>query len=258
MIITEYVLVADTPMLESNIFEQINQWKTHNQNHANQVFRSNSLTDDEYEEVQTLLDTMKAAEEYADYKKSFDRLCHFCHILPRGVIITKHELKKGKQPNSNLLYIEYNYNTKKIDLPEGVTLYHLSRVAGIKKLIPAFKSKFSLRAAAAKGYLYDKPRVYFTIRKNMPKFLADYKLSEKVHMYVCKKNIKQVYVDPLVWTSLQGAVYVETNQPVDVQEINNGIIDKILDKETPVEESCNIDLDEFCKIFSESGLELDG
>lgn len=252
MILTEYIPVGDQALQESGFFDQINSWKTHNQNHKNSVYRSDCVSDDDYDLMKSYLEIMKYAEKYGDYKKAFNEFCKMCHILPTGVIITKHELKRGKT-DKNSIYVEYNYNTKKITLPDNVTLYHLSRVSGIKKLIPTFKSKFSLRAAASKGYLYDRPRVYFTIRKNMPKFLADYKFNEKVHLYVCKKDIKQVYVDPLVWSGIQGAVYVESNQPIEVQEINNGIIDKILDRETPVEEK---ELNEFCSMFVDSGLEI--
>ena len=54
----------------------------------------------------------------------------------------------------------------------------------------------------------------------MPKFLADYGVAEKMHKYECKQDIKEVYVDPLVWNgNLQGAVYVETNNPIPVEEM---------------------------------------
>ena len=93
-------------------------------------------------------------------------------------------------------------------------LYHISKVEGIKELIPVFRGK------SATGYMYDKPRIYFTIHKEMPKFLADYGVAEKMHKYECKRDIKEVYVDPLVWNgNLQGAVYVETNNPVPVEEM---------------------------------------
>ena len=45
-------------------------------------------------------------------------------------------------------------------------------------------------------------------------------LLKKMHKYECKQDIKEVYVDPLVWNgNLQGAVYVETNNPIPVEEM---------------------------------------
>jgi hypothetical protein len=54
----------------------------------------------------------------------------------------------------------------------------------------------------------------------MPKFLADYSPTEKVHKYECKENIRDVYVDPLVWNGkIQGAVYVESYKNIPVEEM---------------------------------------
>lgn len=253
----EYILVADDALLETNFFEEIDRWKTSNQNHAIQKFKSTQLSDDDYERVKLCIETMKdSMVEYPEYKKAFDRFCYFCHIVPRGVIIRSFDLKYGK-PNHHSLYVEYTYNTKKMELPEGTTLYHMSKVGGITELLPFFQGK------AAKGYLYDKPRIYFTIRKNMPKFLADYKFNEKLHMYVCKEKIKYVYVDPLVWSNIQGAVYVETNKPIKVEEVTKSSINRIMNmitggkkddsKEEPVEESA-FDIDHFMGFVTENGL----
>lgn len=257
----DFLIVADDTLLETNFFEEIDRWKTSNQNHSIQKFKSTRLSDDEYERMKLCIDTMKGTEDYAEYKKAFDRFCYFCHIVPRGVIIRSFDLKKGK-PDHHTLYVEYTYNTKKMELPEGTTLYHMSKVGGIKELLPFFQGK------AARGYLYDKPRIYFTIRKNMPKFLADYKPNEKLHMYICKENIKHVYVDPLVWSNLQGAVYVETNKPIKVEEVTESSIDKIMNmitggrhkaesEEKPVDESADFDIDHFLNFVTENGLILE-
>jgi hypothetical protein len=54
----------------------------------------------------------------------------------------------------------------------------------------------------------------------MPKFLADYKWYEKMHKYECKANVNEIYVDPLVPVgAIQGALYVETNKPIPVEEM---------------------------------------
>ncbi len=215
----EDVYYDDLDLLEESVLsdylDNLRKWKTANQNHSKKVFKSNTLTDEEYEKVKELIDIMKTEEDYKEYKKAFDKFCSFCHIVPRGTIICKYEVKKGSKDNNNSLYAEFAYNTKKIQLPKELGLFHMSKVEGIKELRPFFRGK------SQKGYLYDKPRIYLTIREKMPKFLADYKLTDKLHKYKVKGEIKDAYVDPLVWANIQGAIYVETNKPIPVEDITN-------------------------------------
>lgn len=199
---------------EKEIKELMKNWKTSNQNHNKQIFKNDSLTEEEYDKLCDLYDDIRHSEDYKTYKKAFDELCKFCHIVPEGTIITKCKIRSGFKQNHNSILIEYIANTKKIRLPEGMKLYHISKVANIKELIPVFRGK------STTSYLYDKPRVYFTIHKKIPKFLADYKFSEKMHKYECKQDIRDVYVDPLVWNgNIQGAVYVVTDKPIPVEEM---------------------------------------
>ena len=206
----EYIIESDM----KDIVELMKKWKVSDQSSIKKTFKNNSLTNDEYQMLMTTYHVMRSAEKYEDYKKAFDRLCAFCHIVPKGTIITKCEIKSGNKEDNSSIFVEYSYNTKKIKLPEGMKLYHLSKVEGIKELIPVFRGK------SVKGYMYDKPRVYFTIHKEMPKFLADYKWYEKMHKYECKANVSEIYVDPLVPIgAIQGALYVETNKPIPVEEM---------------------------------------
>jgi hypothetical protein len=199
---------------DKEVADLMKKWTTSNQNHKLQVFKNNNLTEEEYDKIYDLYDLARNAEDYKTYKKAFDGICKFCHIVPRGTVITKCEIRSGSKPNNNSITVEYAANTKPLRLPDNMKLYHMSKVADIKELIPVFRGKSS------NGYLYDKPRIYFTIHKSMPKFLADYKLTETMHKYECKLNIKDVYVDPLVWNgTLQGAVYVETDKPIPVEEM---------------------------------------
>ena len=211
---TILVLSEAEGISDKEMKELMKKWQTSNANHQRQVFKNNNLTEEEYTDLADTIHAMRSAEDYATYKKLFDKICSFCHIVPRGTIITKLELKSGSKENHNSILVEYAANTKKIKLPEGMALYHVSKVGGIKELIPVFRGK------SAKGFLYDKPRIYLTIHKDMPKFLADYQWYEKLHKYKVKGSITDVYVDPLVWNgNLQGAVYVETNKAIPVEEV---------------------------------------
>lgn len=86
----------------------------------------------------------------------------------------------------------------------------------------------------------------------MPKFLADYKPTEKVHLYLIKQPITSVYVDPLVWSYAQGAVYIETNKPVPVEELTNQNKESIINKIIPNHES--FDFEDFYQFVTENGL----
>lgn len=250
-----FILVLDEASPLSFIKNQ-KEWTTGNEKHNTNKFVSNKLSDEEYEKLSKDLEIMKTTESYPEYKKALSRFCYFCNIAPRGLLLKKCKLTKGKD-NNNSIEVEYINNSKKISLPKNAKLYHMTKVAGIKELIPQFRGK------SAKGYMYDKPRVYFTIRKNMPKFLADYKPNEKMHLYLCKKDINQVFVDPLVWSYLQGAVYVESTTPIPVEELTDknkssilGSLSKSNDEkdEENIEEGFNFE--EFYEFVTENGLQL--
>ena len=244
------------PLIEGSLedeLELIKKWKTSNEANRIKKFKSTSLSEEEYNQMKDCIERMRTEEKYQNYKKAFDEFCKFCHIVPDGVIIKTYTLSKNKDGDTYTLEVDYSENTKKITLPEGTELYHLSKVDGIKELIPQFRGK------SAKGYLYDKPRVYLTIRKNMPKFLADYKANETVYKYKVTQPIREVYVDPLVYTNLQGAVYVETNTPIPVEELKQeNIVKKVVstvtgqNREEPKNES--FDFDEFYEFVTEFGM----
>lgn len=221
--------------LLSKFLDNNKKWVTSNQSHSKQTFKSDIITDDEYEMLNDLIDILIDEEDYKEYKKAFDKFCRFCHIVPTGTIITKYTLKKGLEDH-NSLHVEYSANTKQIEIPSDLALYHMSSEPDIKELQPFFRGKGQSKNAT--GFLYDKPRIYFTINEKMPKFLADYKSSSSLHKYKAKKSITKAYVDPLVWAHFQGAVYVSTTKPIAVEEVkdkpkkdNKKFIEDLTDKD---------------------------
>ena len=233
---------------EAGLFEEIDKWKRANQDSGIKKYHNDMLTDEEYSEQLNNYNIMKVTEDYSEYKQAFYRLCHFCHVVPRGLVVTKLEFKKGKN-NKNTIHMEYSYNTKRIQLPEDIVLYHISKTPGITQLEPAFKGK------SERGYLYEKPRVYFTIKRKMPKAMADYGHNVKMHMYMCKNKFKNVFVDPLLWGYVSGAVYVETNKPIPVQEIDPKTAEILKSKNDNLNEEA-FDFDHFFGFITEHGLLL--
>ena len=203
------------------------KWRTTSDNNKQKEFKSSSISDDEYLKLKKVIEVLKnETEDYQRYKKAFNYLCKACHISTEGTIITKYKLTKTKEEDSNILEVSYAYNTKAIQLPEGTKLYHQTVVSGIKELIPRWK----LRGKNAGGYLCDKPRVYFTMSKSLPRISTDNKLTTKLYSYEAVTTPTKVFVDPLLPDVFQKCVYVESMSPIPVKVVDNkNIVDKAMD-----------------------------
>lgn len=201
-----------------NMFEVMKEsdsnWRTQEDSTKRKVFKSTSVLEKDYQRLVELNNIMRTCSGYNEYKKAFDEFCNYCHINPNGTILTAITIRSGKTEDTNSIFVEYSYNTRKVTLPEGSKLYHMSSIANLTELKPFFRGK------SAKGFLYDKPRIYLTIKSHMPKFAADYKHNEKVHVYEVIGTLpSDIYVDPLLPNKLASAVYVETMKPLKCKEV---------------------------------------
>ena len=98
--------------VDRETIDLIKNWKTANDIHRRSEFKSNSISDDDYEYLRSMVDLLKSEkEDFRMYKMAFKELCKYCHIAVDGTIITKYELKKGGE-NKNYLYVEYTFNNK--------------------------------------------------------------------------------------------------------------------------------------------------
>lgn len=190
------------------------EWLSYTKTKNKKVAVLNHVTKTEMKEIEALIKKMRTVKEYREYKKLFHIFCKKFHIPERGTIVCDH-MKAESHYGGYRLSVTYSNNTKKITLPEGTALYHVSTVAGIKELIPQHRGK------SVTGYMYDMPRVYFSIHKYLPKVAMDLQgvKTSDLHKYRVTKDIREVYVDPLVWAPFQGAVYVETHTPIPVEEV---------------------------------------
>ena len=204
------------------------KWSTSSDKSRPKDFKSSSITDEEYMRLKEVFKVLREeTEDYAKYKRAFNSLCKACHIVPDGTIITKYKLSKSTEEDKNILEVSYAYNTKAITLPAGTKLYHQTVVKGIKELIPRWK----LRGKNESGYLCDKPRVYLTMSKSLPRISTDNKLNTRLYSYEVITTPTKVFVDPLLPDVFQKAVYVETMNPIPVRPVDNkGVIDKVVDK----------------------------
>jgi len=180
---------------------------------ATKTYEEKDLDEDKFHEISKALHDMRASSTFTEYKIYYNKLCKLTGIPKNDVVIVQYKLNKDKEHNS--VEILYGVAPKKITIPNGSILYHTSTNDSIKSLNPQFKGK------SAKSYMYSDQRVYFTLRKEMPKFAADIKQNEKTTTYVCTENIKTAYLDPLVPTYTMGAVYVVTSSPIKVEKIQD-------------------------------------
>ena len=207
-----------------DIFKDTSKWTTSNQASDKHTFLNTSITDKEYDMLKECLDKMKSVEEYKEYKKYFDKFCKFCHILPDGTVLYSCDLIKYGENYSNVNYIKviYAYNTHKIEIDKDKPLYHFSSTPNLKELKPFFRSKvFSKLGSSNHQYFYSSPRVYFTFNDGMLKWFADYSWNQKVYKYILNEDIKYCYVDPLVPSIINRAIYIETKEPLKCLSIED-------------------------------------
>lgn len=203
-----------------------------------------TVDDNEYDDIKDTIEKIYAENiTYNQYKPLFKKLCYYGGVDTSGILLKRPVLKKGKDGKNTFIFT-YTRNRKPITISSESGLYHQTRVKLTNtELKPFFRGK------ADKGYLYEKPRIYFSLAKNMSRFCADYKRSEaNIYKYRVLENITVAFVDPLVWSYPQGAVYVETDQPINVQLIAKE--EKNVKQESVEEFELN-DLEEFMK---ENGL----
>lgn len=197
------------------IQESDSNWRLQEDSKKRKIFESSNVLENDYQRLNDLIRIMRTCKGYAEYKRAFDEFCNYCHINSNGTILTDIVIRSGKTDDTNYIKVEYSYNTRPVKLPEGSKLYHMSSLGGLTELQPFFRGK------SAKGFLYDKPRIYLTTKIKMPKFAADYKSNESVHKYEVTQDVStlQLFVDPLLANKMFAAIYVETTRPIKCKEI---------------------------------------
>lgn len=197
---------------------------------ANKVYEVKDIPTKKYQEIVNELQSLQNSDKYAEYKIHYNKLCSLTGISKNHSIIVDYSFEADK--TSNRIKIIWNETKKKITIPNGSRLYHMSQVSTITSLEPKFKGK------SAKGYLYSSPRIYFTLKKEMPKYAADIKQQESTTLYTPKENITSAFVDPLVPSFSLGAIFVETNLPIKVEKVDRRKKDN--KKEKDVKESVEL------------------
>lgn len=164
--------------------------------------------------------------KYGDYKRAYSFFCNFFGIPNKGTIIEWFSFDSDKTDKvQKKISIRYSRGLAKVNIPDGMILYHSSPAKGISKLIPSFKSKTQGK------FFYPSNRVFFTVQKDINPFKFGLGKNKyipikdvKLFRYTPKKEIREVYIDPTY--SLRGeinlrSVYIETDQPIPVIDITS-------------------------------------
>lgn len=179
------------------------------------IFRSNIWDDrevskEEFVVYQQSYDIMcKPDVDYDQYKDAFDRFCVLFDILPETTIIEN--LHFESEDNEYRILMRYSTGTVKVRIPDDIDLLHVSPAKDIDILIPTFKSKTEGK------YFYPNKRIYFTVgNKRIPSKKSGLE-DTKVYRYEPTEHISEAYIDPTYTQFSVGAVFVRTENPIDVE-----------------------------------------
>lgn len=159
---------------------------------------------------------------YSTYKKSFAAIAKFLG-LPNNTIIIENIIfsKDKKDKEQDIIAVKYSKGVAKVTIPSGIRLIHTTMV-DIDAMKPAFRSK-------TKGkYLYPSKRCFFTCIKAIASNKAGLE-HQKLHKYTPKTPITEAYIDPTYADFGSNSVYVETENPIPVENFYS-LIDKIANR----------------------------
>lgn len=162
---------------------------------------------------------------YSAYKKSFNFICKFMGLPNDKIIIENMVFTKDKQDKEQWeLALKYSKGLVKVRIPDGIRLIHISPVKNIKELIPSFRSKTTGK------YMYPSKRVFFTVQKEIKSKQAGLENLERSR-YTPKEDIKTAYIDPTYSDFSSGAVYVDTESPIPVENFEKKMFNIFKKKE---------------------------
>lgn len=154
---------------------------------------------------------------YGTYRRSFKYIAKFMGLPSDKIIIENIEFKKDKKDKEQWeISLKYSKGLARVKIPEGIALVHVSPIAGLSHLTPSFRSK-------TKGkYLYPSKRVFFTVIKNIRKNQAGLE-GKRIYKYTPRSNYMYAYIDPTYSDFGSGSIYIETDQPIPVINVESGL-----------------------------------
>lgn len=177
-------------------------------------FESHNISDKDFVRLHEEFSAAIAAENFSEYSKHYKYIADFCHFQVDGSTIHSYSLTKGKKgEDKNHLFVVYADSRKRIVIPNGMGIYHQSSSDNITELRPTFKARKN-------GLLYSKPRIYFSLRRNVPNFIVDQDKDTTLYVYTPKKKFTTGFIDSAAPLPTQNNIYFETMTPIPVEKID--------------------------------------
>jgi len=148
---------------------------------------------------------------YSDHKKVFALIAGFFGLSVKDLILEHVTIEPSPtDKDAKVLRCIYSQAYKRIEIPKGVSLIHISTVKDIHELVPSFKSKLTGH------YLYPTKRCFFTVMKDVEpnKCGIEYKAT---YRYRPTEFIQYAYIDPSMSKWDMRSIYVPTDKPIPVE-----------------------------------------
>ena len=195
----------------------VKDWKEKSKSFVTHRWIDRLISEQQEEMLRKHFDIMNAEDvSYGDYKKSFNQICKFMGLPNKGIILEWFEIQEDKEGKSGgkKAAVRYSKGLEEVKIPEDCQLVHVSPADDIKALTPTFKSKTGGK------YFYPSSRCFFTVDKEIDIWRAG-NVGKKTTKYVTKENYKTAYIDPTYNTSKDRAVYIESENPIPVEKVED-------------------------------------
>lgn len=150
---------------------------------------------------------------FMEYKKNFAKIARFVGLSTDDIILENVVFSKDEESGKDKIAVKYSKGKQQVIIPNGTCLLHVSPVANIKELRPAFRSK------TVGKYMYPSPRCFFTLGREIKPTQAGLE-NRATYKYTPVDMIRTAYIDPTYTDYNTGAVYIETSLPIKVMDFN--------------------------------------
>lgn len=215
--------IADLKQYTQNVSDLWKQWSKYTNSFVKHKWIYRYVNEKQKAQLQKHYDILcDEKTNYSTYKRSFGAIAKFLGLPTNTIILENIVFSKDKQDKEqDIIAVKYSKGVAKVTIPDGIHLIHTTMI-DFDQMIPAFRSK-------TKGkYLYPSKRCFFTCIKSISSNKAGLE-GQKLHKYTPKNPIKVAYIDPTYTDFGSNSVFVETDNPIPVEDYYT-FIDKLKEK----------------------------
>lgn len=172
-----------------------------------------SMSPREYKDWKSKYNILRTTENYGRYKRVYNDMKKIFGITDKNTVIRRFKTEKNNKGGYDVK-CEVSIGARKIIIPNGTRLTHVSPAAGITELKPTYRSK------NGDSFFYPTKRVYFTLQKDVDVHSAGLHGMQQ-NKYTPVEDIKTAYIDPCAGDRKFGYIYVETDYPIRIKPIQD-------------------------------------